>query len=145
YKTCLVTRGALDSCPFPPLEGEHRLNLGGETILPGWRVKSAIAPCPPSLPTSDDFRAYLDLDETGEKLLVRGRRAGDRFQPLGMEQPKKLHDFMIDAKIPRAWRDHVPLVCSPEQILWVVGWRIAEPTKVKDATGQVLLLEFQRL
>jgi len=145
YNTCLVTKGTFDTCPFPLLEGEHRLNLAGETILPGWRVKSRIKPCPPSSATNDGFKAYLDPDGAGKELLVRGRRAGDRFQPLGMEQPKKLQDFMVDARIPRAWRDRVPLVCSPKQIVWVVGWRIAEQVKVKDTTGHVLLLEFQRL
>jgi len=145
YDTCSVSRGTIDTCPFPALQGEHRLNVSGETSLPGWRVKSGITPCPPPSTTSNGFKAYLDLDEAGKELLIRGRRPGDRFQPLGMEQPKKLQDFMVDAKILRAWRDRVPLVCSSEQILWVVGWRIAEQVKVKDTTDEVLLLEFQRL
>jgi tRNA(Ile)-lysidine synthase len=61
-----------------------------------------------------------------------------------MGEPKKLQDFMVDAKIPRSWRDRVPLLCSPEGILWVVGWRIAEQVRVKDSTKQVLSLEFER-
>jgi tRNA(Ile)-lysidine synthase len=60
-----------------------------------------------------------------------------------MESPKKLQDFMVDAKIPRAWRDSVPLVCSPQQILWVAGWRIDHRARVTGATKQVLCLEFQ--
>ncbi|TET39499.1 MAG: tRNA lysidine(34) synthetase TilS [Dehalococcoidia bacterium] len=145
YNTCVVTKGAFDTCPFPPLEGENRINLPGETILPGWRVKATITPHLPQDARGGGFSTYLDLDEAGTNLLVRGRRAGDRFQPLGMEQPKKLQDFMVDAKIPRAWRDRVPLVCSPEGILWVVGWRIAEQVRVRDNTKQVLLLEFERI
>ncbi|MFC1968489.1 tRNA lysidine(34) synthetase TilS [Chloroflexota bacterium] len=88
------------------------------------------------------LKAYLDFDQAGSHLVVRTRRPGDRFQPLGMDQPKKLQDFMVDAGIPRAWRDQVPLVCSPQHILWVVGWRIDERAKVRDATKQVLRLEF---
>jgi tRNA(Ile)-lysidine synthase len=145
YDMCSVTRGAVNTCPFPLLGGEYRLDLGRETILPGWRVKSEIASCTSPSPRGGDFRAYLDLDEVGKELLVRGRRAGDRFQPLGMEQSKRLQDFMVDSKIPRAWRERVPLVCSPQQILWVVGWRIGERVKVRDSTKQVLHLEFQRL
>jgi len=78
-------------------------------------------------------------------MYVRPRRHGDRFRPLGMDMEKKLQDFMVDAKIPRHWRDSVPLVCSPEGILWVVGWRIAEWAKVTDRTKRVLLLEFERV
>lgn len=145
YDTCLVARGDIDTCPFPPVEGEHRLNLIGETILPGWRVQSRIAPYLPEKADSNGFKAYLDLDQAGEEILVRRRRAGDRFQPLGMEQPKKLQDFMVDAKIPRVWRDCVPLVCSPKHILWVVGWRIDDRVKVTAETKRVLCIQFERV
>ena len=73
---------------------------------------------------------------------MRGRRAGDRFQPLGMSQSKKLGEFMIDAKIPRAWRERVPVVCSAQHVLWVVGWRIDDRVKVSGSTQQVLRLTF---
>lgn len=145
YSTCLLSHGVPDTCPLPPVEGEHRLNLPGETLLPGWRVKAEIIHYRGQRADSAGFEAYLDLDEAGEELLVRGRRAGDRFQPLGMAQPKKLQDFMVDAKIPRGWRERVPLVCSPRQILWVVGWRISERAKVTEGTKRVLHLELDRL
>ncbi len=90
------------------------------------------------------YKAYFDLNKTGNKLLVRPRQPGDRFQPLGMSQPKKLGEFMIDSKIPSAWRQRIPLVCSPQHILWVVGWRIDERVKVTDTTKQILCLEFKR-
>ena len=140
YDTCLVTRGTFDTCPFPPLGGEHRLNVPGDTVLPGWRVGASIVP--PG-ERAEGFRACLDLDEAGSDLAVRSRKHGDRFQPLGMSEPKRLQDFMVDAKIPRWWRDRVPLVCSPDGILWVVGWRIAERARVKDSTRRVLYLEFE--
>ena len=142
YQTCLVTRGSVDICPLPALEGENRLNVPGDTELPGWLVRSRITQ-PGS--KAEGFRACLDLDEAGSALVVRGRRAGDRFQPLGMGEPKKLQDFMVDVKIPRSWRECVPLVCSPEGIIWVVGWRIAERVRVTDSTKRVLRLEFERL
>jgi len=142
YSTCLVTKGAVDTCPFPPLEGEYKLNVPGDTALPGWRVKARIIRPGGK---AEGFGACLDLYEAGSDLVVRGRKAGDRFQPLGMGEPKKLQDFMVDAKIPRSWRERVPLVCSPEGIIWVVGWRIAERVRVTDSTKQVLRLEFERL
>ncbi len=142
YNTCLVTKGAYDICPFPALEGEHKLQVPGDTMIPGWRVRANIVSLGEK---AEGFRACLDLDEAGTDLVVRSRRAGDRFQPLGMTEPKRLQDFMVDAKIPRSWRDRVPLVCSPQGILWVVGWRIAERVRVKDSTRRGLLLEFQQL
>ncbi len=91
------------------------------------------------------FTAYFDRDKTGDKITVRSRKTGDRFQPLGMSQPKKLNEFMIDAKIPQAWRGRIPLVCSPHHILWVVGWRIDDRVKVTEDTKQVLRLKFERV
>ncbi|MQY67077.1 MAG: tRNA lysidine(34) synthetase TilS, partial [Dehalococcoidia bacterium] len=123
-------------------KGEFPLNIPGETLLPGWRVEAAIVERG-EMSEKDDFTAYLDLGKSGDKLLVRPRRRGDRFQPLGLSQSKKLGEFMIDAKIPQAWRGRIPLVCSEEQILWVVGWRLDERAKVSRDTKQVLLLRFE--
>jgi tRNA(Ile)-lysidine synthase len=91
------------------------------------------------------FTAHFDLDKTGDKLIVRSRQSGDRFQPLGMSQSKKLGEFMIDIKIPQAWRQRIPIVCSPQHILWVVGWRIDDRVKVTDNTKQILSLKFERV
>jgi tRNA(Ile)-lysidine synthase len=130
--------------PFPVLGAEFPLKLPGETVLPGWRVEATIISREQMIEKDEDFTAYFDLDKTGDKLLVRPRRPGDRFQPLGMSQPKKLGEFMIDSKIPSAWRQRIPLVCSLQHILWVVGWRIDERVKVTDTTKQILCLKFER-
>jgi tRNA(Ile)-lysidine synthase len=49
---------------------------------------------------------------------------------------------MINAKIPEHIRDYLPLVMSPQHIIWVAGWRIDERVKITDQTVQVLWLEF---
>jgi tRNA(Ile)-lysidine synthase len=146
YGRCLIARDSTSLCPFPTLEGEFPLLVPGETRLPGWQVRAKVVPSESFDPRQPDgFKAYLDLDRAGSELMARARRPGDRFQPLGLEQPKKLQDFMVDAKIPRQWRGRVPLVCSPQQIIWVVGWRIDERVKVTEATRRVLSLNFERL
>ena len=68
------------------------------------------------------------------------------FDPVtAASRSKELAEFMIDAKIPRAWRARVPIVCSPEHILWVAGWRPDERVKVTEDTRKVLRLEFERV
>jgi len=131
--------------PFPALNGESALKVPGETLLPGWRVEASLINREQMKDNVGNFTACFDLDKTGGKFVVRSRRRGDRFQPLGMNQPKKLGEFMIDAKIPRAWRQRVPIVCSPEQVLWVVGWRIDERAKVTENTKKILRLKFERI
>ncbi len=129
--------------PFPTLETECSLNIPGETLLAGWRIEATVIP-PEVMPDdAGEYKAYLDFDKVGDKVTVRTRQRGDRFQPLGMSQPKKLGEFMIDAKIPSAWRQRIPVVCSPRHILWVVGWRIDDRAKVTPNTRQVLCLQFE--
>ena len=131
--------------PFPVLETEPPLKIPGQTRIPGWQVEATIIDREEKSAAKDnDFTAYFDFGKAGNRLMVRRRQPADRFQPLGMRQPKKLNEFMIDAKIPHAWRQRVPLVCSPNHILWVVGWRIDERAKVTGATKRVLCLEFKR-
>ena len=143
YNRYLLTSNLTALSPFPLLKGEFPLNIPGETRLPGWRVEATIIK-QEEMSEKDDFTAYLNLAKSGDKLMVRPRRRGDRFQPLGLAQPKKLGEFMIDAKIPNTWRGQIPIVCSEEQILWVVGWRLDERARVSRDTKQVLCLKFEQ-
>jgi len=147
YDKYLIGADPAALSPFPRLGAEFQLKIPGETLLPGWRIEASIVDRSVVKGTglrNDLFTAHFDLDKTGDKLLVRSRQPGERFQPLGLSQPKKLGEFMIDAKIPHAWRERVPIVCSPQHILWVVGWRIDERVKVTQNTKQVLCLKFER-
>src|SRR5207244_9837920 len=61
---------------------------------------------------------------------VRNRRAGDRFQPLGMAHEKKLKDVLIDRKIAARVRDRIPLLVWNGAIVWVAGVEVSEKFKV---------------
>ena len=154
----------LPPCPFPPLTGAFPLKVPGKTVFPAWKVIASIVPkqadeghcqhltsChserseesrPAQGKLCEAISAYFDLHKTGTELSVRQRQPGDKFQPLGMNMPKKLYEFMVDAKIPRSWRGHIPIVCSPHQIIWVVGWRIDDRVKTTEASKKILRLEF---
>ncbi|MBI4287024.1 MAG: tRNA lysidine(34) synthetase TilS [Chloroflexi bacterium] len=138
-------------CPYPAIPGEYPLMVPGETQLPGWTVLATVvdpseaadrgagmARCP-----SEALSACMDLEAAGRGLSVRSRRPGDRFYPLGLGGEKKLQDLMVDLKVPRGWRDRVPVVCSPLGVLWVVGYRLADIVKLTERTQHVLLLEFR--
>lgn len=133
--------------PLPPIRGEHPLAVPGETRIPGWRISASVCDAPDAcgaIADAEGFSETLDLDSVGAALHLRGRRPGDRFQPLGMAQSKKLQDFMVDERIPRRWRDGVPLLVSRYGIACVAGWRIAHWARVTDATKRRLHLSFRR-
>lgn len=135
--------------PLPPICGEHTLAVPGETRIPGWRINASVCNAVDvdacgAIADMDAFSETLDLDSVGAALHLRGRRPGDRFQPLGMAHSKKLQDFMVDERIPRRWRDGVPLLVSRNGIACVAGWRIAHWARVTDETKRRLHLRFRR-
>jgi tRNA(Ile)-lysidine synthase len=79
-------------------------------------------------------------------LAVRSRRPGDRFQPIGAPGSRKLQDFFVDRKVPRADRDAVPLVVDGrDRIVWVVGQSVAQDFRVTDPSQGVILLKVRHL
>jgi tRNA(Ile)-lysidine synthase len=142
YDNLILSTDEQPPCPFPLLEKEVPVTIPGETAIPGWLIKTHISES--AAYNENVFSACFDLDKTGTALSVRPRKRGDRFQPLGMAQTKKLQDFMVDARIPRNWRKTIPVLTSPAHILWVIGWRIDERVKVTDSTRNVLHITFER-
>ncbi len=118
-----------------------RLVVPGQTGMPGWLVTGSYVDRMGD-DMSEPYVAYLDSPKAGQELFVRRRNPGDRFLPLGMSGEKKIQDLMVDARIPGDLRDSIPIVCSPRQIVWVVGWHIDDRVKVTADTREVLRLEF---
>jgi tRNA(Ile)-lysidine synthase len=75
-------------------------------------------------------------------LLVRNRRPGDRFRPLGAPGSRKLQDVLVDRKVPRSERDRVAVVVdSDDRIVWVAGVAVAHGCRVTAPGDGVLILE----
>ena len=148
YERAVMGSGKADRCPIPLLDGERELAVPGETRVGGWTVSTAVVDGPELTGLSGEsctaYQAVLDAESMEGPLRVRTRRPGDRFQPLGMSQSKKLQDFMVDSKVPRAWRDRVPLVVAPGGIAWIVGWRPAEWARTRDNGAPVLVITFRQ-
>ena len=53
---------------------------------------------------------------------------------------RKLKDFFIDIKLPRAARKSCPLILSEGEIVWVAGHRIDERFKLAGEEDEALML-----
>jgi tRNA(Ile)-lysidine synthase len=73
----------------------------------------------------------------GKAIMVRNRRPGDRFTPLGMSGTKKVTRIMIDEKLPSSLRAAIPLISCGDEIIWLPGYRIAERYKVMPSTRRI--------
>jgi tRNA(Ile)-lysidine synthase len=139
-------------CPYSEIVSESEIKVAGTTAISGWSIETMFTEKVVDIDNENEFVAYLDEDKCGKGLSVRSRLEGDRFQPLGFDTPKRLNRFMMDMKIPQAWRKRVPLVCCHGhglpvhgQVIWVVGYRIDDRYKVTVDTKRVLKIEFKRV
>jgi tRNA(Ile)-lysidine synthase len=124
--------------------------LPGRTRLPEsvWALEAKVSPratvVDENLTAATGWEAQLDATSVGSSPVLRPRRPGDRFCPLGMGgQSKRVNEFMINEKIPASWRDHIPLLVNGDgQILWVCGWRPDERARVTEGTQRVVWLRY---
>jgi tRNA(Ile)-lysidine synthase len=90
-------------------------------------------------------RILVDCDKIKGGLIVRNRRPGDRFVPLGMKGQKKLKNFFIDERIPRDKRNKVPVLADEENIIWIAGYRMSDLYKIDKNTKKVIVIEIKEI
>ncbi|MHC4694543.1 MAG: tRNA lysidine(34) synthetase TilS [Planctomycetota bacterium] len=73
-------------------------------------------------------------------LMVRSRKAGDRFWPLGLEAEKKIGKFLTAAKVPHHLRRKLLVIEDSEKIIWLCPIRMGRQAKITDGTQKVLQL-----
>jgi tRNA(Ile)-lysidine synthase len=126
------------------IEAPTRLELNS-----GWRLSldevDATGLQPRAEQNQDNYQAWLDFDASGDELLLRRPRRGNRFQPLGLSRGSiKLSDFFINEKLPRRARAAWPLLCNGEQIIWVPGYRLAQPVRLQAGSRRALHVQLAR-
>lgn len=92
---------------------------------------------PQEIPTDPNI-GYFDLAKMTFPMTVRTWQQGDKFCPLGMMQQKKVSDLLIDTKVPLHLKDHVHVLISNNEIVWVMGHRIDNRFKITKTTNRIL-------
>jgi len=100
--------------------------------------------CDPTTFKARDPVGHLDADLVRLPLAVGSRKPGHRMRALGLTQPKRVQDILVDAHVPRHLRDTLPLVSDGEEIVWIPGVTIADSKRVTPATRRQLHLEIER-
>lgn len=77
---------------------------------------------------------YVDAQKLKFPLTLRTWKEGDFFYPLGMKGRQKLSDFFNNHKIDIINKQKIKILCSEENIVWLVGWRSDERYKIDDKT-----------
>jgi len=134
YERIIFT--ALQALPLANVNPiEQRLEVPGVTAIPELNItiKTEIINDAMDHARQPNVGVF-DWSVLKEPLLVRTRRDGDRFAPLGFYGSKKLKSFFIDAKIPKLVRDCTPIICAGQDIIWVGGYRQSQLGKITEQT-----------
>ena len=95
---------------------------------------------PRSFVFDDEAKAYLDGENIKFPLQVRSRREGDRYQSLGAPGHKKLKEIMRAKSIPLEEREKKPVFISGDEIIWILGFPVAEKFRIREKTKKVVVL-----
>ena len=118
-------------------DGRGELKVGGMTF----RGKTADRPAGFLSRGDDRRRVVLDRDKLAFPLVVRSRRPGDLYRPVGAPGRKKLKEILRAKGISRSDRDRLPVFLAGGEIAWVPGLPAAEKFKVDAATKRLFSIE----
>src|SRR5437867_3048172 len=144
-----VIRRLVPSASFLGVEARRRgeaagLRQPGPEAPETPAVRATTCTCDPTRFKARDQVAHLDADRVRLPLTVATRKPGDRMRALGLKEPKRLQDILVDAHVPRQVRDSLPVVSDSEEIVWIPGVTVAESKRVTSATQRQLHLEIVR-
>lgn len=83
-------------------------------------------------------KLYLDAKKITFPLTIRHWKQGDWFIPFGMKGKKKISDYFTDNKISLFEKEDTWLLCSGENIIWIIGHRSDNRYKITPSTQTVL-------
>lgn len=87
------------------------------------------------------FNNGFDYDTIAEDLILRSRRPGDRFCPVGKTE-KPLRQWLAEKGIPREERDRLAVLVCGTQIVWVQGLGPAQAFRITAATQTAGVVEW---
>ncbi|MFB9079418.1 tRNA lysidine(34) synthetase TilS [Flavobacterium procerum] len=87
---------------------------------------------------------FVDAEKIQFPLVLRKWKEGDVFCPFGMSgKSKKVSKLFKDEKLSLLEKEKTWILCSDNQIIWVVGIRQDERFKINNTTNKILKIELQ--
>jgi len=87
--------------------------------------------------------AAIDFEKLKFPLKIRKWEQGDYFFPLGMNQKKKISDFLIDQKHSLIEKQEIYLLMSDNDVVWIIGKRIDNRFKITEDTTGILMVKIE--
>jgi tRNA(Ile)-lysidine synthase len=87
--------------------------------------------------------ASFDADKLQFPLILRKWQPGDRFVPFGMNGSQKLSDYFNDHKFTKSEKENTWILCSGEQICWIVGHRTDNRFRIEKNCKNICTLSLR--
>jgi tRNA(Ile)-lysidine synthase len=93
----------------------------------------------PAASLKRDDRTGADLDAAALEfpLVVRSRKPGDLYRPIGAPGRQKLKEILRAKGVPASARDRLPVFLSGGEIVWAPGLPVGDGYKITKATKSV--------
>ncbi len=114
-----------------------------ESIDAELRVDNVSRPdFPENLAETSPYELWFDRWCLPQDLILRKARPGDRIRPFGSAGSTKVSDVLIDRKVPCLIRDEIPVLADRDEVLWIVGIRASEKSRILESSNQAVRFQF---
>ncbi|MFV8337333.1 tRNA lysidine(34) synthetase TilS [Flavobacterium sp. RSP29] len=87
---------------------------------------------------------FVDADKLQYPLILRHWNEGDKLQPFGMNgKSKKVSKLFKDEKLSLIDKENAWILCSNDQIVWIIDVRQDERFKVQNTTKNILKIQLE--
>jgi tRNA(Ile)-lysidine synthase len=86
---------------------------------------------------------FVDKEKLKFPLIIRKWQEGDYFYPSGMHGKKKVSKYFKDEKFSLIDKEKTWLLCSDNQIIWIVNHRADEQFLATTNTQNIIKIELQ--
>jgi len=131
----------------PPEPFRSSLEVPGEILSEefGWVLSAEVKDHASLKPVRTTFETELDVKKVKGAMHFRTAKQGDAMQPLGFDGTRKLSDLLSEAKLTKAARARLPIICDMVGCLWAPGVCLDSRAAPDENTGPVVRLRFRPL
>lgn len=137
----LKDRSVLILEPLKPVDKEiYEIQQGTTVINEPLAIKLELSDV--ISPDSTKNTIFVNNNLIKFPLFVRKWQEGDYFCPLGMNgQKKKVSKFFKDEKMSLSEKENTWILCSGNEIIWIIGRRADDRFKIRNTTDTILKIE----
>jgi tRNA(Ile)-lysidine synthetase-like protein len=139
----IETEDSPEVVPHVPLLSigfELQIDIPSSNSVTGWTLHSTL-----EQPSVDSPFCRLAIPNNTQ-VVLRTRRDGDKFVPLGMKgHTQKLSRWMVNRKIPQNLRDQIPLLVVENEVAAIClngQWIISESFAVRNTPEGIIYFQF---